>query len=369
MQNRLEKLPATLVRGPSLLPIRVGSWPGPNYHHNYFIQMFCKSLVDSGISVVHVADPRRVSASEIDILHIHWPEKVFWDKGSFPRLLVRWATTLVSIHKLKRAGVRIVWTVHNLRPHDLERKYSLLWTVYAAQLSRLTDGFVTLCPSTVKVVRQEISGLSQKPAIYAWHPVYPHVVPEPCRERGRQQLGIDADVRVFAFLGLLRPYKGVEELIAAFRTTESKQYALLIAGAPASESYSARIKELSAGDSRIHLRLRRLSDEEYAALSAVADVIVLPFRDSLHSGSLVHAVSQRTAALTPAAPFASSLQQEAGEPWIQTYTPPLTGDMLQSTTPAHGVPELSALATNISGPKLAAFYRRLIERNGSALEP
>ena len=39
--------------------------------------------------MIDVSDPRLVAASEIDVLHIHWPEKVFWDGGSFPRVIAR----------------------------------------------------------------------------------------------------------------------------------------------------------------------------------------------------------------------------------------------------------------------------------------
>jgi hypothetical protein len=79
--------------------LRVGSWPGRDYH-NPFVRNFCQSLVKSRVSVIDVSDPRQIAASEIDVLHIHWPEKVFWDGGSFLRVIVRLFGTLKALRRL-----------------------------------------------------------------------------------------------------------------------------------------------------------------------------------------------------------------------------------------------------------------------------
>ena len=68
--------------------IRVGSWPGPDAVNNAFIQMFCSSIAGAGGEVIPVTDPRRVQP-ELDILHVHWPEKVFWDGGPMHRVDAR----------------------------------------------------------------------------------------------------------------------------------------------------------------------------------------------------------------------------------------------------------------------------------------
>lgn len=341
-------------------PLRVGSWPGPRFSHNPFIQHFCQSLSDCGIEVIDVADPRKATVP-FDVLHIHWPEQVFWNGGLLHRVLARLVVTIDAIRRLKRGGVSVVWTVHNLRPHDLKLHLKPLWSFYLSQLCELTDGFVTLSPSTVDVVRRNIRGLRHKPAIYAWHPPYPYrPAPQP-RPELRQKLQINPDSYLFGFLGLLRPYKGIEELIAAFRAISGGGYALVIAGEAIPPSYVRKIRRRIDGDARIRLDARGLTDDEYSSIGGAADALVFPFRNILHSGSLVHAVSQRNVALTPETPFATDLRRAVGGEWVQTYRPPLTSEILLSVKPTAGTPRLDALARSESGVRLADFYRRIIE--------
>jgi len=348
------------------IKLRVGSWPGRDYH-NPFVRHFCQSLVESRVSVIDVSDPRLIADSEIDVLHIHWPEKVFWDGGSFPRVIARLLGTLNAFRRLKRSGVALVWTVHNLKPHDLAIRFKPLWTYYLSQLGEFIDGFVTLSPATIDVVREKIHRLRKTRAIYAWHPPYRRE-PRPADVASvRTELGIGHDRYLFGFLGMIRPYKGVEELIRAFRNIRGRGYSLLIAGAPVPEEYAVRIEELAAQDRRIHLVLRRLTDLEFSSYAAATDTLVLPFRDNLHSGSLVHAVSQHKTALTPETPFSRNLGEVVGREWVQTYSSPLTPEVLLSAKPAKGLPSLDALDVSDSGTKLAEFYRSLIEeKHGTA---
>ena len=347
-----------------LRALRVGSWPGAKFDHNPYLSMFCGSLRDAGVHIIDVADPRHLAASSIDVLHVHWPEKVFWDGGSWPRVTARLTSTLMALRRLKQSGVKLVWTVHNLRPHDLEFRYKPLWALYAPELCRLVDGFVTLSPSTVEVVRQNLPGLRQKPAIYAWHPAYRQHTESGDRENTRRALKIDPDTKLFGFLGYVRPYKGIEELISAFRNLRDEKVALMICGTAFRNEDAQQIRELAQGDRRIYLDLRRVSDQEFSALTVACDVIVLPFRSGLHSGSLVSAVSHGRAALTPDSPFAASLREAVGEEFVHTYTAPLTPEILDCAEGARKAPALEALSTDISGQKLADFYRSLTQHPG-----
>ncbi len=56
--------------------------------------------------------------SHWDILHIHWPESLLETKSW---LHARWseAKYLGLLDRVRRHGTRIVWTVHDLKPHDL----------------------------------------------------------------------------------------------------------------------------------------------------------------------------------------------------------------------------------------------------------
>ena len=108
----------TKTRPVSRMPLRVGSWPGPSSNHNSMIPILCGALQRRGATVVDVLHPWRISPKEIDLLQIHWPEQVFWRGGSRLKKLARVGLTLVALARLRCAGVRVTWMVHNVQPHD-----------------------------------------------------------------------------------------------------------------------------------------------------------------------------------------------------------------------------------------------------------
>lgn len=88
---------------------------------------------------------------------------------------------------------------------------------------------------------------------------------------------------VILFFGLLRPYKGLDTLLEAFRQVRGAE--LWIVGNPRMDV--GPLRELT-GQAPGHVRfLTRFVDEtEIPAIFRRADVVVLPYRDAEHSGVL-----------------------------------------------------------------------------------
>jgi glycosyltransferase involved in cell wall biosynthesis len=320
---------STPISGNTHQPLRVASWPGPHYEHNPFIQIFCQGLQLAGAEIIDVRDPCAEPRPQADVLIIHWPEQVFWRGFGQRQTTIATADTLQALGNWKADGAHIVWLVHNLAPHDQEDWKEQIWySFYRDSLAALVDAFLTLSPSTVSQVRQAIPALQSKPASFVWHPTYPCVArPRATRLATRRGLGVADDTRLIAFLGLVRPYKDVEELLQAFQSRGGNQR-LLVAGKPIPDSFGDRIRSMSEADERILLVLRHLSSDEFCAYTAASDLVVIPLRNYLHSGSLVHAVSAGRRVLTSDAPFARDFQSKIGSAWIRLYEPPLTADML-----------------------------------------
>ncbi len=89
---------------------------------------------------------------------------------------------------------------------------------------------------------------------------------------------------VILFFGLLRPYKGVDTLLEAFRRVPAGAE-LWIAGNPRMDL--APLRALAAeAPGRVRFLTRFVEDAEIPALMRRADVVVLPYRDAEHSGVL-----------------------------------------------------------------------------------
>jgi glycosyltransferase involved in cell wall biosynthesis len=85
--------------------------------------------------------------------------------------------------------------------------------------------------------------------------------------------------------GLLRPYKGLAQLLAAWRGIEGAE--LWIAGMPRMDVGPLR----AAAPEGVRFDLRYISDEELRGYFHRADIVVLPYLEADHSGVLFTALA------------------------------------------------------------------------------
>ena len=113
------------------------------------------------------------------------------------------------------------------------------------------------------------------------HPSEPRAV-IPDRAAARARLGVPIDAPVFLFSGLLRPYKGWDILLDAFRAVrkEFPEAILVFAGEPWGKARDLPVRA-PAG---VRLELRYQPEEERAEWFAACDAVVCPYRHATGSG-------------------------------------------------------------------------------------
>jgi glycosyltransferase involved in cell wall biosynthesis len=92
-----------------------------------------------------------------------------------------------------------------------------------------------------------------------------------------------AEGPVILFFGLLRPYKGLDTLLTAFREVEGAE--LWIVGNPRMDVEPLRRVAVEA-PGRVRFVTRFVEDAEIPPIFRRADLVVLPYRDAEHSGVL-----------------------------------------------------------------------------------
>ncbi len=92
-----------------------------------------------------------------------------------------------------------------------------------------------------------------------------------------------AEGPVILFFGLLRPYKGLDTLLEAFREVPGAE--LWIVGNPRMDLTPLR-RLAAGGPGRVRFVTRFVEDAEIPAIFRRADLVVLPYRDVEHSGVL-----------------------------------------------------------------------------------
>jgi glycosyltransferase involved in cell wall biosynthesis len=100
---------------------------------------------------------------------------------------------------------------------------------------------------------------------------------------------------VFLYFGIIRPYKGVEDLVAAFDLlpAEVRETSRLVLVGETWEGWNAPLEAVAASPNRDRIDVvnRYVTDAEVAAHFAAADAVVLPYRRSSSSGPLHIAMS------------------------------------------------------------------------------
>jgi glycosyltransferase involved in cell wall biosynthesis len=235
---------------------------------------------------------RRLAGARV--LHLHWVF-AFTLPGArgFPALRrVAQAWFLLVLRVCRLLGLRLVWTAHNVLPHE---------PVFADDVSarralvEASDLVLVHSQSTL----DELAALGAVPRRNA---VIRHGPITSSRASGSLRTpGAGDGPREFLFFGRIREYKGVEDLLSAFLAMPDDVAAhLTIAGQCDGPRLRSRLDALARrGGARVLLRLEHVPGDEVAQLLAAADVVVLPYRRVSTSGSAMLALSHGRPLIVP----------------------------------------------------------------------
>ncbi len=271
----------------------------------------------------------RALAGRYDVLHVHWPEVVV-DRGTRVR---RWAATVafaVVVLRASTGGRVLVRTVHNVAPHERPHRATAAVTRWCDRRTawriRLNDR--TPVPDATRASTVPHGDYA------AWFTAYPPAAAVPGR---------------LVSVGLVRAYKGVEDLVAAVRATPADAgLDLVVAGRAATPAVADGVRAAAGGDPRVRLDLRHVDDEELVAEVTAAELVVLPYRTMHNSGAALLALSLGRPVLVPDGDVVADLAAEVGPAWVRRFTPPLTADVLRREVAAlradapTGFPDLRA---------------------------
>jgi glycosyltransferase involved in cell wall biosynthesis len=339
--------------------MRVASWPAfKNRPANPYNALLSDALIAQEVDVVEF-DPRTVLSLRPDIAHLHWPEaplnKARRRAAAFRALEVLWVT-----YRLRRQGTRIVWTAHNLRSHF--GRYPRVERVWWKTFLRLHDGWLSLAYSAAAAAMQAHPALHGLP--YEVVPLghFRDAYDDTDRSSARTSLGLAPVQKLVLFLGRVKPYKGVPELVTTFSELADPDLRLLVAGRCDEPSLDQELTRIAV-DPRVELRLREVPDAEISTLIRAADLVVLPFRSILNSASALLALSFDTPVLCPALGALGELA-ETVPGWVTTYDGELSRNVLEAALvrPRPGSrPDLSGFEWEAVAKRTKDFYARLLE--------
>lgn len=218
----------------------------------------------------------RFSVRKPDVLHLQF----------LPLLKQRVSVELWFMNFVKHLGVPIVYTVHNVLPHesaghDRERFQS----VY-----RLADLLVCHDQSAKDRLISEFNIAPERVVVIPHGPMFSagtHTDSAPVRE----SLGLPRDGCLVLFQGIIRPYKGVPFLLHSWKRAveQGLRGTLLVVGTGEAELLAEIQREVSrlGLQSSVKLEFRFVSVRELDQYYKAADVLVYPYQAVTTSAALL----------------------------------------------------------------------------------
>lgn len=214
------------------------------------------------------------------IFHILWNNKL----PIFDR------TALMLFYKV--AGKKIALTAHNVNAGRRDRTDSWLnRTTLRCQYALADHIFVHTDKMKNELVGQFGVGADKVTIIpYGINDAVP--ISDLTRQEARRKLGLRNDEKAILYFGAIKRYKGLEDLVAAFRQIAPRgEYHLIIAGErkKGHEEYWTSIQQAIERDphrKKILQKIDFIPDNEIEIYFKAADVAVLPYTDIFQSGIL-----------------------------------------------------------------------------------
>lgn len=263
---------------------------------NPYQALLYTSALKHGVATLPVTDWRRLPELPWPgrlVCHVHWVANVIGRSQTTAEADDQIEAFASMIDRLKADGRRIVWTAHNVLPHDTP------WPEKDLELRRVlvdtADAVHVMSRGSIDAL-ERIVRLPMEKVFFVPHPSYTGAYPDFVhRAEARSEFGLSENDFVFLLFGALARYKGIEELIAAFERLADaelpRRVRLIIGGQAADDELAANLRLWADGRDDAYVSPAKIPVEDVQYFYRAADLAVLPYRQVLNSGAAMLALS------------------------------------------------------------------------------
>ncbi len=222
----------------------------------------------------------RMLLARPDVLHVQFLPLFKWG--------LPFETWFLQYGKL--LGIKTVYTVHDLMPHDTGERYRERFS----RLYRMMDTLITHSESAKQQLIADFQIAPERIWVIPHGPLF-YDCAASFAQQIRAKYNIQPDECLVLWQGLIFPYKGLEFLLDSWVNVQraGKKTRLLIAGTGNSQILSTiqrRAESLGISDS-VTFDSRFLPLEELTSLYSVGDIVVYPYKAVTTSGALLTGIS------------------------------------------------------------------------------
>ena len=279
--------------------IKVMLWPTKHSEHNGYIDNLYRTICNE-YEVVGYDEMKKKGIKDIlsaDIYHLNWYENIS-SSNSKAKSKLMIIKKKVCIYVLKVLRKKIIWTVHNSVPHDLDDSKSIIGLMKF--ISRKADKIHIMCTDTLNNKYFNLKKYEKKIVLiplgdYINNYGYSNV-------DIKDRYGIKKDEKIILFSGLVRKYKNIELLVEAFEKSgiEKSKFILLICGLCQNVSYKEELQK-NIETRNVKFDFEFIKDDEMGDYLQQSDILVSPYNkeSSLNSATLIMAMSYSKSFICP----------------------------------------------------------------------
>ena len=322
--------------------IKILAFPKNRFSQNPHISNFYKQIEKSDDFIVKDLTAINAFVEKFDIFHLHWPE--FFIVRSPVKCFFRLSFFAILIIFLKIRRTKIVWTVHNLQPHN--NIYPQIYVFVLRFLSNFLSGITYFSHHSKSLVQNEFPFISSIPNYIIQHALYDYdrtPLPQTI-SHFQKALALKKDAKLALFFGRIDHYKDIETLIIEFKKLPQQDYQLAIVGPCSDDNLFSHLTALSSRSKNIVILQSFIPEEDLASLFSMAELIILPFKKILNSGSVMLSLSFGKPVLVPAMGSIIEIQNIVGKSSVITYGQLTTNVIKQSFSEAQ-IPDPNKLNT------------------------
>jgi glycosyltransferase involved in cell wall biosynthesis len=262
-------------------------------------------LVESCINMVALL--ARFTISKPDIVHVQW----------IP-LVRRLPFEMWFLRIVKKLGIKLVYTAHNVLPHDTGTALVPVFT----RVYREMDAIICHTEEARRRLIREFSVDPERVSVIAHGPLL-HDAKLRSVQASKAQLSIPENKVLVVWQGIVRSYKGLDFLLESWRKVEAlalNAY-LLVAGTGDSgllEAIKQQVYRLHLEES-VRLDFRFIPDEELPTYYQASDILVYPYKEVTTSGALMTALAYGKPIVATALPSFREVLRDQNTAFLVNY--------------------------------------------------
>jgi len=277
----------------------------PFDHENPYHTLLASSLRKQNISIIEGKLYTLFSLiknvrlqKNINLIQIEWSHPFFIQKDKY-KTIIKSILFILDIIILRIMGIKIVWRVHNKYNHEgLHKRLDIF---ISRTLVHFSDLLLVECKKGEEIIIDlfKIQNENKVKIIPMgnYEGSYENTI---TKQEARNILNVGHDEFVFLFLGNIREYKGVSDLIDAFNNVQNgNNVRLIVAGKPYDQKMESELQEKIRFSNKITANLEFIPDQDVQKYFNASDFAVYPYKDILSSGAILLALTFHKPIIAP----------------------------------------------------------------------